>query len=447
MSYDNRDSIDFAKNDIPQLFRSIFIPTLLGMLFNVAFILTDGIFVGNGVGPEGLAGVNLVAPIMMIMTGLGMMFGIGSSVVAAIHLSQNNQKAARINATQAFWAGGILALILGVVLYLFPYNVLRLLGVTPELMDMVHKYYVWFIPTCLFLMFQIIGEFVIRLDGSPRFSMYANIIPAVVNIMLDYLFIFPCGMGLRGAALATDIGAGIGALMAFYYMIFRAKNLRFYRLKRSWTSLRLSIRNVGYMIKLGLSGFVGELAISVMMLMGNIVFGRHLGEDGIAAYSVICYLFPMVYMVYSAVATSAQPIISYNHGAGEKTRVRHTFRHSVVVSLIFGAVMTLIFCLLPRTIIGIFLHEGVASFDYAVQGLPLFALGFVFVAFNISAIGYYQSTEQAVFSTALMLMRGLVLLVPAFLLLPLCLGIPGLWLAVPIAEVITAVFAFMRIRR
>ena len=216
MSYDNRDSIDFAKSDIPQLFRSIFIPTLLGMLFNVAFTLTDGIFVGNGVGPQGLASVNLVAPIMMIMTGLGMMFGIGSSVVAAIHLSQENRKAARINVTQAFWAGGILALLLGVVLYLFSRNVLVLLGVTPELMDMVQEYYVWFIPTCLFLMFQIIGEFVIRLDGSPRYAMYANIIPAVVNIVLDYLFIFPCGMGLRGAALATDIGAGVGALMAFY---------------------------------------------------------------------------------------------------------------------------------------------------------------------------------------------------------------------------------------
>lgn len=447
MSYDNRDSIDFAKSDIPQLFRSIFIPTLLGMLFNVAFTLTDGIFVGNGVGPQGLASVNLVAPIMMIMTGLGMMFGIGSSVVAAIHLSQENKKAARINVTQAFLAGGVLASLLGIVLYLFSCNVLVLLGVTPELMGMVHEYYVWFIPTCLFLMFQIIGEFVIRLDGSPRYAMYANIIPAVVNIVLDYLFIFPCGMGLKGAALATDIGAGIGALMAFYYMIFHAENLRFYRLKCSWTSLRLTLRNVGYMIKLGLSGFVGELAISVMMLTGNIVFGRYLGEEGIAAYSVICYLFPMVYMVYSAVATSAQPIISFNYGAGSRERVMRTFRHSVVVSLIFGAVMTLVFCLLPRTIIGIFLHPGVASFGYAVQGLPLYALGFVFVAFNISAIGYYQSTEQAVFSTLLMLLRGVVLLVPAFLLLPLWLGEIGLWLAVPLAEVVTSVVAFVRIRK
>lgn len=447
MSYDNRDSIDFAKTDIPKLFRSIFIPTLFGMLFNVAFILTDGVFVGHGVGPAGLACINLVAPIMMIMTGLGMMFGMGCSVVAAIHLSQDNLKAARINVTQAFITSGVMSVLVGLLLYLFSDGVLRLLGVPDELMDMAKEYYIWFIPTCLFLMFQLVGEFVIRLDGSPKFAMFANIIPAVVNIVLDYTFIIPCNMDLKGAALATDIGTGIGALMAFYYMFFRVDKLHFYRLKHTWTSLRLTCRNVVYMIRLGLSALVGELAVAVMMLVGNIVFGKYLGEDGIAAYSVICYLFPVVYMVYSAVSTSAQPIISFNYGAGETARVRYTFRHSVVVSLAFGMVVTLVFCLFAPTIISVFLQSDAGAFPLAVKGLPLYALGFIFEAYNISAIGYYQSTEQAFFSTSLMLLRGIVLLVPAFILLPLWLGTAGLWLAVPLTELLTAVIAAIRIRK
>ena len=155
--FDNRDNIDFGAADIPKLFRALFVPTLLGMTFNVAFTITDGIFVGNGVGPQGLASVNLVAPIMMIMTGLGMMFGIGSSVVAAIHLSHDNTKAARINVTQAYLTCVILASLLGICFYLFPSTILHLLGVSNELMAMAKEYYLWFVPTCLFLMFQIVN--------------------------------------------------------------------------------------------------------------------------------------------------------------------------------------------------------------------------------------------------------------------------------------------------
>lgn len=437
MAFDNRDSINFGKTDIPKLFRSIFIPTLLGMVFNVAFMLTDGIFIGHGVGPDGLACVNLIAPIMMVITGLGMMFGVGCSVVSAIHLSQGNEKAARINTTQAYMASTLLALLMAIVFYCLPDFVLHVLGVPDSLIPMAKEYYLWFIPTALFLMFQIVGEFLIRLDGSPKFAMFSNIIPAVVNMVLDYVFIFPCGMGLKGAALATDIGTGIGMLMALYYMVFRAEKLKFHHLKRSATSLRLSIRNVGYMIRLGFSAFIGEFAISTMMLAGNIAFGKYLGDEGIAAYSVICYLFPVVYMIYSAVAQSAQPIISYNHGASQGGRVRKTFRFSVMISIVFGALMTLSFCLFAPEIIAIFLEDGSETFRIASEGLPLYAAGFVFVAFNVSAIGYFQSIERGNLATLLMLLRGVVFLVIAFRILPDMVGIAGLWLAVPAAEILT----------
>lgn len=445
--FDNRDSIDFRSENIPALFRSIFIPTLLGMLFNAAFTLTDGIFVGHGVGAEGLACINLVAPIMMVVTGLGMMLGIGCSVVAAIHLAKGNVKAARINVTQSYLTAILGAALLSAVFYAFPNPILSLLGVSPQLMALAREYYLWFIPTCVFLMLQIVGEFVIRLDGSPRYAMYANIIPALVNIALDYTFILPCGWGLRGAALATDIGTALGALMALYYMLFRAKSLRLYRLKWTLTSLRLMARNMGYNVRLGFSAFVGELAISVMMLTGNLAFGHALGDTGIAAFSVVCYLFPAVYMVYSAVAQSAQPIISFNHGDGAPGRVRRTFRHSLGVNLAFGAAVTLLFALLAPQLIGIFIPTTDPAAILAVKGLPLYATGLLFVAFNISAIGYLQSTEQASSATLLMALRGILLLVPVFLLLPSLFGTPGLWLAVPLAELLTALLAVFSIVR
>ena len=438
MAFDNRDSIDFGAERIPKLFRSIFIPTLLGMLADVAFMLTDGIFVGHGVGPEGIACVNLICPTMMLITGIGVMFGMGSSVVAAIHLAKDNGKAARINISQAFRASIALSLVVVAALYCFPAGIMGILGVSKELTPLASEYYFWFVPTCFFIMIQIVGSFIIRLDGSPNYSMLATVVPSAVNIILDYTFIFPCHMGLKGAALATDIGTGIGTLMTFYYMFFKAEKLKFYHMKATLTSFRLGLRNVGYMIKVGFSGFIGEFAASVMILTGNLSFGKYLGDTGIAAFSVICYLFPVLINVFLAVSSSAQPIISFNHGAQNKSRVSDTFRYSVTVSMVFALLGTLAFIFLAPTIIAIFLERGSETFTLAAHGLPLFAVGFMFMGFNLSTIGYFQSIEKSGTSIVLTLLRGFILIIAAFAALPPLFGTAGLWLSVPASEALTA---------
>ena len=411
--YDNRDHIDFAHDNIGRLFASLFFPTMLGMLFNMAFIFTDGIFVGHGIGGHGLAAINLIGPIMMLINGLGMMLGVGVSVVAAIHMAHCNVKAARINVTQAFIAGISCSVLMGTLCYM------------------------WFLPTCLLNMITEIGLFVIRLDGSPRFAMLSNIIPAIVNGILDYIFIFPLQWGLMGASLATDLGGLVGTGMVLYYMCFKANTLKLYRLKTSTTSLRLTARNIGYMVKTGLSGFVGEIAVAVMMLTGNWVFKQYLGDNGVAAYSVSCYLFPLVYMIYSAVAASAQPIISFNHGSGERTRVHSTLRFSLLVAIGLGMAVSALFYFFAPTVVSCFLNTDAPAYALASEGLPYYATGFLFMAINVCVVGYLQSVERSGLAILFTLLRGIVFLVAAFLVLPRFLDVPGLWLAIPTAEALT----------
>ena len=437
--YDNRDYIDFGSSNIGKLFASIFFPTLLGMLFNMAFLLTDGIFVGHGIGEHGLATINLIGPIMMLINGLGMMLGMGASVVAAIHLSQGNEKAARINVTQAFMAGIGVSVAMGTFCYLLPDTVLGLLGVKGVLYTSTKEYYLWFLPTCLLLMIQTLGLFVIRLDGSPKYAMLSNIIPAVVNGVMDYVFIFPCHWGVMGAALATDIGGIVGAGMVMYYMLFKTRTLHLYRLKRTRTSLMLTMRNLGYMVKVGVPGLVGEAAVAVMMLSGNLAFMRHIGDDGVAAWSIACYLFPLVYMICSAVAQSAQPIISYNYGSGKQKRVHRTLRFSLGVSLIVGVAVSLLFLFLSPQMVLCFLDRNVTAYSIATKGLPYYGMGFLFMAINICMVGYLQSIEKAGASIVFTLLRGVVFLVAAFAVLPQTAGVVGLWIAVPCAELLTTV--------
>lgn len=312
---DSRDSIDFGSMDIPKLFRKLLIPTVLGMVFSAAFVITDGIFVGRGIGSDALAAVNITSPLFFISTGVGLMFGVGASVVASIHLSQGKAKAARINVTQAVVVSSLLLAVCSFVITWYAPGVARLLGCSERLLPLAVEYMHWFAPFLPFIALLSSGMFFIRLDGSPNYAMFCNVVPAVINIALDYVFIFVFGWGMTGAALATSLGYIVGAAMILVYLSDRRRAVRFCRVKLSRKSMRLTLRNVGYMCRLGLSTFLCEGAIATMMFAGNYVFIRHLGEDGVAAFSIACYFFPIIFMVYNAIGQSAQPILSYNFGA------------------------------------------------------------------------------------------------------------------------------------
>lgn len=191
------------------------------------------------------------------------------------------------------------------------------------------------------------------------------------------------------------------------------------------------------MARSGFSSMLGELAMSMILLTGNYVFIRELGEDGVAAFSVACYLYPIVFMVNNAVAQSAQPIISFNYGAGNRYRVQRAFRVSLSTATICGVLATTFLTLATKPLVSLFLQAGTKAYEIAIGGLPLFAYSAIFFAMNVAIIGYYQATEQNTRATLCMLFRGLLFLVPAFLLMPMFISPQGMWLAVPVTECMT----------
>ena len=328
-----KDSIDFGSMEIPKLFRKLLIPTVLGMVFSAVFVITDGIFVGRGIGSDALAAVNITAPLFLISTGVGLMFGVGASVVASIHLAQGKVKAARINVTQAVAVSSLLLAAYSFLITSCAREVALLLGSSERLLPLAVEYMHWFAPFLPFSALLSSGMFFIRLDGSPNYAMLCNAVPAVINIVLDYVFIFILGWGMTGAALATSLGYIVGAGMILGYLGRRRNVVRLCRVKTSRKSMRLTLRNVGYMCRLGLSTFLCEGAIAMMMFAGNYVFIRYLGEDGVAAFSIACYFFPIIFMVYNAIGQSAQPILSYNFGAGNGARLRKAFRLALLTAV------------------------------------------------------------------------------------------------------------------
>ena len=444
-----RNAIDLGTVGVPKLFRRMFIPTLFGMLSISAVTAVDGIFIGHGVGSDGIAAVNLCVPVMMLFTGLGLMTGVGCSVVAAVHVSHGQVKAARMNVTQALGMVSAVTVAATTLIVLFARRTALALGSSEHLLPLVVDYLQWFMPSMVFQMWISVSLFVIRLDGAPRVAMWCSVVSAALNVLLDYIFIFPLGWGVRGAAFATSLSEATGGVMALGYLLLFARTLRPARVRMSRKGLRLTLRNLGYQCRIGSSTLLGELTLAMLMYAGNLTFMRYLGDDGVGAFGVACYYTPFVFMVGNAIAQSAQPILSYNYGAGNFGRVWEAGRLAVRTAVVCGGIVMLLFMGAPRALVGLFLDTGGAAARIAIDGLPLFASGFVFFVVNIAVIGYNQSLERMAVSTSFALLRGALFLVPAFVVMPLAAGTEGIWLAMPVSEFLTttAIVAYYGVRR
>ena len=203
--------------------------------------------------------------------------------------------------------------------------------------------------------------------------------------------------------------------------------------------MRLTSRNIGYMCRLGFSTFLCQVAVAIMMFRGNVEFMHYLNEDGVAAYSIACYFFPIVYMVNNAIAQSAQPIISYNYGAGQNERAVKAFRLALMTAFAFGAGAFLLALLFSDYISMMFVGYGTTAYEYGVKGLPMFASGFIFFGVNMVSIGYFQSIEREWPANIITIIRGYILVLLCFWLMPRLWGFEGLWLAVPVADFVSII--------
>ncbi len=310
-------------------------------------------------------------------------------------------------------------------------------------------YLIWFVPGLIPQLWIAVGLFVVRLDGAPRLAMWCSVLSALVNVLLDWLFIFPLGWGVMGAAFASTISIATGGVIVVRYLTHGARTLRLYRLKWSRKSFRLTFRNIGYQCRIGSSALLGEMTMAVLLFTGNQVFMRYLGDAGVGAFGITCYYMPFIFMIGNAVAQSAQPIISYSFGRMEWPRVIEARRIALLTALACGCLVAACFIAVPRLLVALFVDPADPAAQIAIDGFPLFAPGCIFFVVNLAAIGYFQSLERLAPATLFALLRGLVLLVPCFVFLPQLLGVSGIWFAMPLSESLTflSIVGYVAMRR
>ena len=438
----NHDNIDFNKTDVGTLFKKMFIPTFIGMICLSVMTTIDGAFVGQGIGSDALAAVNIFCPLWMLVSGIGLMLGIGCSVVASIHFSRGNTKAANINLSQAIFFGILISSVLVTLVNIFDVETARLLGASDQLLPYVLDYQKWMSFGFIAIFITCAGQLIIRLDGSPKYAMLSSSLPSIINVILDYVFLFILDMGLEGISIATMIGCWSGAILDISYFIFFRKKIRIYCIKINLRSIKYSLKSICYQSRIGVAALLGDLCIGILMFIGNYAFLKYLGEDGVAAFSVACYIFPFVFMTGSAIAQSAQPIISFNYGINHYKRISSTLKLMIKTSVILGIIITLLLLIFNKSIISFFLSPDCNAYQLAIKGMPYVSIGFIPYILNIAFIGYYQSIERAYSATLFSLLRSCIALIPCFLLLPKLTGEVGIWIAMPLTEIITLVVIY-----
>lgn len=438
----NKANIDFGKDHIGKLFSKLFFPTVAGMMFSALLIITDGIFVGHGLGSDALAAVNIVSPVWTFGTGIGLMFGMGGSIIASISLSQGKVEKARYYMSTALIVSTLFLLACSALILSFPDTSLRLLGCSEKLMPLARLYMFGFVPFAASNAFLVSSSFFVRLDGAPKYAMACSITAAVINFILDYLFIFPFQFGIMGAAVATSIGSLLGAAMTGIYLL-RGKHQLFFcsiSFKKSGIKIAHAVKRI---CTLGFPSFLGELALGFMMLVGNIVFMSYMGEYGVAAFSIACYFFPIIFMLDSAIAQSAQPIISYNHGIKNLARISSATRLAIIAAISCSVVIFAFTGFFSYEISSLFISIDAPTHAIATAGFPLYAICFVPCAINIISVVYFQSIERSRIAMLITVMRGFLFLGLAFWLMPIWFGVQGIWLAVPAGEALTCIITII----
>ena len=407
--------------------------SIMGMIAISCYILADTFFVAQGLGTNGLAALNLAIPTYDFIHGTGLMLGMGGATRFSILKSQNNQKGADTIFTNTVYLGIFFSIIFMLGGLFFSGSLARLLGANQNTFEMTNTYLrVMMLFSPAFIFNDIILCFV-RNDGNPRISMIATVCGSLFNVVFDYIFIFPCNMGMLGAVLATGFSPVVGLTIMSPHWLGKKRGFHFRKLVPDADSIRTNI-------SLGFPSLLSQISAAIVMIVFNMLILDLEGNTGVAAYGVIANISLVVLSFYTGIAQGIQPLVSHSYGRKKTDGIRQFLRYAMISMVILSAVMYLILFVFADPIASAFNSEHNAKLqEIAVTGLKLYFTSLVFAGFNIILSMYFTSVEKALPAQIISLLRGLILIIPIAFLFANLWDMTGVWMSFPATELVTAV--------
>lgn len=438
--YISESEIELREGKIPKLFRKFAIPGVVGLLFLGIQTIIDGVILGNYVGANALASVSLVLPCFSFISAMSIVIGVGCMTVVSIRLGEMNRQ----GASDALFSGLtfiiLFAAVMSVAIYIFTPEIARMLGANDVLLSSSVDYIRAIVPFFPILVVLFFCDYALKALGMPVYAMAVMTLTVVVNIVLDIVFIAYYGMGTMGAGLATGLAFTVGAACSLPIVLREKKKVNFWR-------GRFSPKLVWQMFYNGSSEGLSELSSGISILLFNITMMKYLGEVGVAAFTALEYILFISIMIFLGISDGIIPVVSYNFGANNWTRIKAVLKLAIKTNVVIGVVLFLSLTAFGRPIIELFFNsDSVDVIKIATYGTSIYAFAFLFNGFNILAASYFTAMANAKISIIISLLRGLVFIAIGIVVLPRIMGIEGIWLAVPLAELLTFFVSFFLVR-
>ena len=416
-------------------FLSYAVPSSLANFISSLYTVIDGIFVGQGVGDSALAAVNIVLPFTVVLFGIASMLAVGGGALVSKNVGANNIDKAVDIFRQVMKLLLIICIVTSLVCVIFPENIVRMLGATDNLAPMATEYLRYYAIFCTPNLVGVVLNSFVRNDNRPKLAMVSTIAGAITNIVLDYVFIFPLGMGIKGAAIATGLGQIVTVSILLPHFIRKRGVLSFGKVSMDKNIIK-EVTNIGF------PSFLGQLSFSIIVFLHNMALSSYMGEIGISTYSIINYITTNIYMVLLGLTFGAQPLISYNFGRKDKEKMLGFYKVNVISSLVVSISAAAVCYIFGTYVVGIFTTDAeVASLAY--NGLKIACLAYIIGSVNLDTLVYYQAVEIPKFSNLISIFRSMVFLPVCLFVLPRIFGLNGIWASVLTSEIITFVVMYI----
>jgi putative MATE family efflux protein len=409
------------------------VPMILSSICFFLYTIVDGIFIGHGVGVNGVGAVNMAIPFVMIVNALFMLTSVGGITVTAIRFGRGDISGANQAFMHSFSATMVIAAVLGCAGICFPGQIAHLLGADDTYFSMVHDYVFWYsvflIPSGAAMIFQSFC----RNDGSPVLVSVSVIAATVCNVFGDWLTVFPLGMGVKGAAIATGVSQTVSLIIVAFHFLLKKGQLRIGRFSPSAALF-------GKVFKRGLPEMVSKFAAPLSTIYLNYVLLRNFGASAVNAFSLLSYVASFSVAVFFGTAEGLQPLYGQSYGAKDSESLHYYFHAGLVINVAASIIIFVLLFFVGRPVCALF-NADEATLDLTMQEMPKYALSFCAIAVTTVVSSYFYSTKRTKESLILNIVRSFVANTFAIVLLPLLFGKCIIWYTYFIAELIPALLA------
>lgn len=404
------------------------IPSALAMCIASLNTVIDGIFLGNGIGDAALGSVNIVMPITIVFFGLATMIAVGGGALISKHFGANEDEKGVSIFRQVTYMLVIMSLCLSGVCIMFANPIVKIMGATETLQPLAAEYLKYYAMFCLPSLLGIAFNSFLRNDNKPKLAMVSTIVGTICNVILNYIFIFVLGLGIKSAAIATGFGQIATLLIALPHFVMKKGKLSFGKQK-------LELDRVKEVFRIGLPSFFAEAAFSVIIFVHNLVLVNTVGEIGISTYAIINYITTNIYLILLGVTLGAQPLISYSYGAKDSEKMLVFYKLSNITSFVIGVIFATVCFLFGKEIISVFTSDK-NLIELAYIAVNINNLAYLFIGKNLTTTMYYQAIEMPNYSNIICAMRSIIVLPIVLIVMAKVFGENGIWISMAMSELI-----------